>query len=126
MRSIKVGFISAYVFSKNKIYLIGKILEEKFQLSYPCVFEYENNIYMIPEWSQSKSVRLYKSSLFPKNWPFERNLIENVSAADSTLLEKDGMWWMFVNIDPIDNKDLCSELSIFYTDNPISGIGLRI
>ncbi len=64
--------------------------------------------------------------MFPKNWPFERNLIENVSAADSTLLEKDGMWWMFVNIDPIDNKDLCSELSIFYTDNPISGIGLRI
>ena len=31
------------------------------------------------------------------------------------------MWWMFVNIDPIDNKDHCSELSIFYTDNPING-----
>jgi hypothetical protein len=42
------------------------------------------------------------------------------AAADTTIFEKDGVWWLFSNIDPIQSGDHCSELSIFYSDDPLS------
>lgn len=37
------------------------VLQEPFHLSYPCVFEDEGVVYMIPETSAAKEVRLYKA-----------------------------------------------------------------
>ena len=38
------------------------ILDEDFHLSYPCVFKWKNDYYMIPETYQAESIRLYKSN----------------------------------------------------------------
>lgn len=43
-------------------------LREKHHLSYPCVFERDGNIYMIPETKDNKEVALYKAKNFPKKW----------------------------------------------------------
>lgn len=115
------GYISAYLKEKNNIKRLGKVLDEKFHLSYPFLFHYEDSIYMIPECNQTKSIRLYKAYDFPMKWKFEREIMSNISASDTTLIKKDQTWWMFVNIDLSDNSDHSSELSIFYSDDPING-----
>ena len=45
----KIGCISVYELNDNKYKFLGKALEEPFHLSFPFIFEYSDNIYMIPE-----------------------------------------------------------------------------
>jgi hypothetical protein len=47
-------------------------------------------------------------------------VMQNVSAADSMIVQRGGKWWMFTNIDPIVGGDHCTELSIFSADSPFA------
>lgn len=70
-----------------------RILDEPFHLSYPNVFEWEGEIYMIPETHNAKQLRLYKCSHFPYNWELDRILLDNVDYADTSLMfEEDAIW----------------------------------
>jgi hypothetical protein len=68
-------------------------LERPYHLSYPFVFEYRGQIWMIPETSSAGTVELYRASRFPDNWVLEGRLLEGISAADATVIRKDGRWW---------------------------------
>ena len=48
------------------------IIETEHHLSYPFVFEHENEIYMLPECSASGEVALYRATEFPSKWVKER------------------------------------------------------
>lgn len=41
------------------------ILQMPFHLSYPHIFEYENEMYMIPETKEAREIQLYKATEFP-------------------------------------------------------------
>lgn len=91
------GYISVSEISNDKQIYKGTVLEEDFHLSYPFVFKYDKKIYMIPESNKSNSILLYSCIEFPMKWKFEKKLIENIDAADSLLIEKNGLLWLFVN-----------------------------
>ena len=111
------GHISYFKIDKNGNYsLPEKILENKYHMSYPFVFEFEGNYYMIPETSENKSIDLYKCKKFPDQWEFEKSIIKNINAVDSTLLRKDGKWWLFTSI-PFMGSSANDSLSIFYSDD---------
>lgn len=74
------------------------VLEEKFHLSYPQVFQFADQYYMVPESAENKNIALYRCTRFPDRWEFVHNLLEGVEAYDATLHEYQGCWWMFVNI----------------------------
>ena len=44
------------------------VLQDECHYSYPFVFQYNGVWYMIPESSQDKTIRLYKSVDFPAQW----------------------------------------------------------
>ena len=115
------GSIAAYQISSGDPINLGIVLEESFHLSFPYIFKYESKIYMLPESSDNMDIRIYESVEFPTKWKLKTIIKENVSAADSMIFSRNGMWWLFSNINPIGGRDYCSELSIFYTDNPIDG-----
>jgi len=46
----------------------GTVLKEDFHLSYPHVFKYEGEVYMIPETLGANAVSLYKAAHFPDQW----------------------------------------------------------
>ena len=94
-----------------------KVLERDYHLSYPFLFEWEGNLYMIPETKRNKTIELYRCVEFPMRWEFETVLMDDVQAVDTTLHEKDGLWWLFSNIG---GKDFASndELHIFYSETP--------
>lgn len=64
----------------------GVVLNEAFHLSYPQVFKYKEEYYMLPETKQSGNVLLYKAEEFPYKWKLEDTLIENVKLKDPSIL----------------------------------------
>ena len=70
------------------------ILDEEFHLSYPCVFKWDNEYYMVPETHQAESIRLYKSDNFPYNWTFVKTLLEG-QFVDNTIFRYNNTWWLF-------------------------------
>ena len=98
-----------------------RIIENTYHMSYPQVFDINGVFYMLPETAQNGTIELYRCTDFPYKWEFDRNLMENVSAVDSTLFFLDGIWWMFTTIDQTTVKSGNStELFLYYTENIFS------
>jgi folate-dependent phosphoribosylglycinamide formyltransferase PurN len=126
-------FIEEYIYKKSKGHIslikidkkgnykyLGKILEKKYHLSYPFVFEFENNYYMIPETEANKSIELYKCTDFPMKWEYYGKIMDDVSAVDTTIFNYNNKWWMFTGIKENNGASNSDELFLFYSDNPLS------
>lgn len=114
------GHIAAYKISEQGGVRVGTALKETFHLSFPYIFEYQQELFMCPETSENKDIRIYKCMKFPLRWRLEKIIMKDVSAADTLLFEKDGRWWMLTNTDSANSGDYCSELSIFSSDSPFA------
>jgi len=73
----------------------GIIVDEPFHLSYPFVFAWDSEVYMIPESLGTRSVRLYRAIAYPRQWEFVADLLAGEDFADSTVFRHGGRWWMF-------------------------------
>lgn len=91
------------------------VLEEKYHLSYPFVFEWQGKTYMIPESAQNRSIDLYECTGFPYRWKFCMRLMEGVRAVDTTLFFERGTWWLFTAITESEDFVMPSELFLFYS-----------
>ncbi|HEY5730029.1 MAG TPA: hypothetical protein VIS72_08250 [Anaerolineales bacterium] len=94
-------------------------LERPYHLSYPFLFEYRGEFYMIPQTAQNRAVEAYRCVRFPDQWEFHKTLITDVQAVDTTLVEYSMRWWMFVNIAG-KGGSTWDELHLFYSDDPLS------
>lgn len=74
------------------------ILDEPFHLSYPYVFKWENQYYMIPESWEDNSIRLYKADRFPTEWSYVKTLVEGRDYVDNSIVYYEDMWWMFSSV----------------------------
>jgi hypothetical protein len=115
------GHISAYELVGNEAKPLGVVLREPFHLSFPYLFEHEGRLYMVPETASNKDLRLYECVQFPQEWKLVRTIMANISAADTMIFQHGKHWWLFTNINPIGLGDHCSELSAFYSDDPVRG-----
>lgn len=73
----------------------GVVLAEAFHLSYPFVFEWQGETYMVPESVAVREVRLYRANDFPRGWEPVTTLLTGQRLADPTLLHRNGHWWLF-------------------------------
>jgi len=87
------------------------IIDEKFHLSYPNVFKWKGEYYLVPESHQDLAVRLYKAESFPDTWKYVKNLISGYSFVDPAILRYNNTWWLFVTT-PFSNI-----LNIYYADD---------
>ena len=93
------GVISTFTIGRDGA--VGKprvVLERPYHLSYPMVFERDGAVFMIPESSASGAIELYRATRFPDAWELDAVLVEGVSAADATLIERGGHLWLFASI----------------------------
>lgn len=92
------------------------VLERDYHLSYPFVFEWNGDYYMVPETAANRTIELYRSTSFPFEWQLEKVLMTGVRATDATLAEVDGTWWMFTSI-----AEHCipDELYLFSAESPL-------
>ncbi len=91
------------------------VIDEPFHLSYPYVFEWGEEHYMIPESGDDYTVRLYKSSAFPQKWEYIGNLLEGFKYRDPSIFRFNNKWWMFVNYPDNDG------LHLFFSDSLFNG-----
>jgi hypothetical protein len=95
-----------------------KVLDTACHLSYPYVFEWQGQHYLMPETAGNRTVELYKCEEFPHRWTFVKNLLENVNAVDPTLFFHGGRWWLFASI-AIEGSRNVDELHLFHADDPL-------
>jgi hypothetical protein len=93
------------------------VLAKPYHLSYPFLFEYKEDVYLVPESREADRIEIYRAEAFPYRWRFDRVLMPHVAAADSTLVPHAGRWWLFTcgvasNVSPND------ELFLYFSDSP--------
>lgn len=81
------GTIGVIDLQDNKGFV--EIINEPFHMSFPNVFKYGNDIYMMPETSESNQLRLYKAIEFPYKWRLESVLYDSVAVVDTVFLKAD-------------------------------------
>jgi hypothetical protein len=79
----------------------GTVLTQKFHLSYPQVFKYRNDFYMIPESKQANAVLLYKAYHFPFDWRVYDTLVNNVRFKDPSIYLSDSLNVMVASDDKL-------------------------
>jgi hypothetical protein len=112
--------ISVYELHADRSTRIGTAIQEPFHLSFPFLFTYQSKHYLCPESSASGEIRLYECIALPDQWVFKKTLMRNIAAADTMLLQHDGLWWLLTNIDSAGIGDYCCELHVFYANEPIT------
>ncbi len=95
------------------------VLKKDFHLSYPGLIEHDNELWMVPESNENKTVDLYRCTRFPDQWELHCTLLKDRNLLDATLYFYDGRWWLFGNIE----SHRCmrghgwDELHLFYSDD---------
>lgn len=88
---------------------IGVAIDEPFHLSFPNVFQYEGEWYLIPEAGATNEVRLYKSIHFPMEWKYVKSLVKDVHPADPIIIEWNNVWYLMYWSNEV--------LRLYYADN---------
>lgn len=81
-----IGSIGLFIYANGTISDVRQIIKEQFHMSYPNVFRYKDNYYMIPETGEANQIRLYKAANFPFEWKLDTILADSIKAVDSTIL----------------------------------------
>lgn len=92
------------------------VLDEAFHLSYPYVFKWQGQYYMIPETRLAYAIRLYKADEFPYKWSYVKDLVAG-NYLDPSIFRNNGKWWMFAS----ERNDV---LHLFYADQ-LDGVWTR-
>lgn len=116
-----VGFLSVLEVFKDGAYSEPQtILKLDYHLSYPCVFQVNDEWYMIPETSANRSIELWKCIDFPLKWEKHSHIADDILAVDSTLFYHQGMWYLFTSTKR-NCKKFGDRLDIFYSHDILSG-----
>lgn len=99
---------------------LGIALAEPFHLSFPFVFRDQGKLWMVPESSANRDIRIYECLEFPLHWQLHHIAMRDVSAVDSLIFEKDEKWWLLTNLDSSVTGDHASELHAFSADSPMT------
>ena len=91
----KKGVISCCIIDKNgEISQPKVVLSQPYHLSFPCIFQDGDDIYMVPETGQRGTIEIYKSSEFPNKWEPYRLLLQGLETADPVMFKHDGVWFL--------------------------------
>ncbi len=74
------------------------VIDEEFHLSYPYVFQWENEYYLIPESNERDSIRLYKAVDFPTKWIFVKDLLSGSKYSDASVFYFQNKWWLLTSL----------------------------
>jgi hypothetical protein len=88
------------------------VLAEPFHLSFPYVFKFKNDYYMVPESTEGNSIRLYRADNFPFKWTYVCDLLTGNDFVDTSILHYHGKWWLFTTTSLKNNI-----LRLYYADD---------
>lgn len=97
---------------------LGIVLDEEWHLSYPYVFDYNGQIYLMPESSEKGELCLYRATEFPLQWKLEKVILKR-PLVDSFILPHDGKYWLFGSDHSGIGTRKNGQLEIWYSISPL-------
>jgi hypothetical protein len=94
------------------------VLERRYHLSYPFLFTWRGELYMIPETRDNGTIEMYRTTDFPGAWVQEAVLMSDVAATDSTLLQYHDKWWLFT-AGMLEHASPHETLWLFFAESPM-------
>ena len=88
-RRIARGQIAVSEINGNQSLKFKTIINEAYHMSFPMVFEWNGELYMIPETSANHSINIYHAESFPYKWKCVSQIETSVELVDTIVLEKD-------------------------------------
>lgn len=107
----------------------GIVINNDYHMSYPCVFEKNGAIYMVPESSANNTLELYEATNFPTEWKKTKVLLDNCQLVDSTVFSQDGNlfllsyrknkndWSLICFLLDLKEKELIKKSEVLYKQN---------
>jgi hypothetical protein len=96
-------------------------LELDSHLSYPNVFVRNRRLYMVPEGASSGRVDLYECQGDVTHWSFRRTMLQNTPLVDVSVVEWQGLWWLFGSLKKPPGLRTAELLLLYWTDDPTTG-----
>ena len=72
----------------------GVVISEPFHLAYPQVFDWQGQVYMVPD-TPDQGVMLYRAIDFPERWERCEQLLSEPEYSDSSIFHAGDRLWMF-------------------------------
>lgn len=115
--TLKRGVISHVCINEfGEISKDTEIYNRPYHLSYPQLTEYKNKLYMIPESKSANCIQLLECIEFPLKWEYKKNIIDNIAATDSTIVEHNNIFWLFCTVQTSQYSNSSDVLHIFYSE----------
>lgn len=115
--SRKKGEIACGELKNNNIVNFKIILKKRYHLSYPFIFKYKNNYFMIPETFQEKKLQIFKCIKFPFKWTLYSTAFKNLSLVDTTIIKIKKNIWLFTNQMKKDTVEFNKNLYLYKINN---------
>lgn len=102
---------------------LGIALAEDWYLSYPFIFEWKDDVYMLPEASKSGKLTLYKAIEFPLEWEAVSVMLDS-PVVNPSIVEWEGLWYLFVTDDTSKGRKISGsasaiELHVYHAETPL-------
>lgn len=108
------GKISVGELKNSELTNIKDILNFNYHLSYPFIWKFNNDIYLIPETSAKKSIHIWKAKIFPTQWMYFKKLLKNEFCVDTTIVkDKFNNNWLLTNKSNDKTGDPNNELYVY-------------
>jgi hypothetical protein len=112
------GTLACAELSANGIGEPHTVLAGPDHLSYPSLFQWRGEWFMLPETGARRRVEIWRARRFPEEWELETVALNGFDACDATVWEHDGRWWMFVTR-CVAGGPRAEEVSLFHADTPL-------
>lgn len=110
----KKGKISCGRIKDNNLVDISDVLIKDYHLSYPFIFNYDDQIFLMPETSSAKRLEIYRCIKFPNEWELFTTAFDGEIVADAFFYDDiDKNKWLFLNKTPDKNVPNDNELFIY-------------
>lgn len=94
------------------------VINGEHHLSYPFAFEWDGAVHLAVESAHEQCIKVFRATSFPLHWTEVARFLENRRAYDPTLLEHEGLWYLFVAIDEC-GGGANDELFLFSAETPL-------
>lgn len=96
------------------------VIAEKEHLSFPNVFLFENDFYMMLEKSESCRLDIYKAEEMPFKWKYYKTILHDMKVVDPSWLFHNGMYYLFFNKVENHEYENNERLYIYYSEDLLS------
>ena len=115
---------------ENKTLSVPRIvLSRNYHFSWPNVFEYEGEIYMLPETCEDYRVKLFRAVNFPYEWTEDEILVNDIFSCDSIMLNDGNKRYLLTSDQyhntPTGSYPSCYVKNTLFTFNPEGSLTLE-